>query len=61
MVCPEYGPDDVKEWIASGDLPEVAKARDVSYADVDSGHWPMISCPAELARVLDAVARGAES
>ncbi len=60
MVCPEYSPDDAKEWVASGDLPELAKARDISYADLDSGHWPMISVPVELARVLDAVALGVE-
>jgi pimeloyl-ACP methyl ester carboxylesterase len=57
MICPEYSPDDVKEWVAAGELPELAKARRVSYADLDSGHWPMTSVPAELARVLDAVAR----
>lgn len=58
LVCPEYTPDDAKEWIASGDLPELTKVRQLSYVDIDSGHWPMTSCPAELARVLDAVARG---
>src|SRR5690606_22476920 len=57
MICPEYSPDDAKEWVASGDLPELAAARRVDYVDLDSGHWPMTSCPAELARVLDSIAR----
>lgn len=60
LVCPEYSPDDAKEWIASGDLPELTKVRGLSYVDIDTGHWPMTSRPAELARVLDAVARGAD-
>jgi len=59
MICPEYSPDDAKEWVASGDLPELAAARRVDYVDLDSGHWPMTSCPAELARVLDSIAREA--
>lgn len=57
LVCPEYGPDDVKGWIADGDLPELDRARDVSYVDLGSGHWPMASCPAELARALDGLTR----
>jgi len=27
-----------------------------SFIDIDSGHWPMISAPAELARLLAQVA-----
>ena len=58
LICPEFSPDDAREWIAAGDLPELTRARRVSYVDLDSGHWPMTSCPAELARVLDEVAGG---
>ncbi|WP_152361498.1 alpha/beta fold hydrolase [Microlunatus speluncae] len=58
LVCPEFSAADAKEWVDGGDLPELARAGDVSYADIDSGHWPMTSRPAELARVLDGVARG---
>jgi pimeloyl-ACP methyl ester carboxylesterase len=60
LVCPEYSPAEAAEWIADGGIPELTKARHVTYADLDSGHWPMTSCPAELARVLDAVARGVD-
>jgi pimeloyl-ACP methyl ester carboxylesterase len=54
MICPEFGPDRARAWIASGDVPELAKAERVEYLDIDSGHWPMVSAPAELARVIDA-------
>ena len=56
LVCPEFGPADAKEWIASGDLPELAKASDVSYVDLDTGHWPMFSAPDVLARSLADIA-----
>jgi pimeloyl-ACP methyl ester carboxylesterase len=56
MVCPEYSPDEARSWVASGDLPELAKASHVEYVDLDSGHWPMYSRPAELADVLATVA-----
>jgi pimeloyl-ACP methyl ester carboxylesterase len=52
LVCPEFSPAQAKEWIDSGELPELAKAKHVSLVDIDSGHWPMISAPAELARLL---------
>jgi pimeloyl-ACP methyl ester carboxylesterase len=52
LVCPEYSPAQAKEWIDDGEVPELAAARNVSYVDIDSGHWPMFSAPAELARIL---------
>lgn len=52
MVCPEYSPDDAKEWVEGGDIPELAKATTVAYVDIDSGHWPMFTKPDELARIL---------
>jgi pimeloyl-ACP methyl ester carboxylesterase len=58
LVCPEFDPDQAKEWIAAGEIPELAKARRLSYVDIDSGHWPMFTRPAELARLLAAVAEG---
>lgn len=56
VVCPEFSPDQAKEWIDAGDAPELARARRVSFVDLDSGHWPMISAPEVLARVLAEVA-----
>lgn len=56
LVCPEYSPDDVKGWIAAGDAPELAAARHVSFVDIDTGHWPMVSAPVVLADALASLA-----
>jgi pimeloyl-ACP methyl ester carboxylesterase len=56
LICPEYTPADAKEWIAGGELPELARATHVDFVDIDSGHWPMITRPAELATLLAAAA-----
>jgi pimeloyl-ACP methyl ester carboxylesterase len=52
LVCPEFSPAQAREWIGSGEVPELAKSKHVSFIDIDSGHWPMISAPAKLARLL---------
>jgi pimeloyl-ACP methyl ester carboxylesterase len=56
LVCPEYTPSQARAWIDGGDVPELSRATDVSYLDIDSGHWPMVTQAAELARLLDAAA-----
>ncbi|WP_433305802.1 alpha/beta fold hydrolase [Actinoplanes sp. CA-030573] len=55
LVCPEFTPAEAREWIAEGELPELARAKHLDLVDIDSGHWPMITRPAELARILAAV------
>ncbi|MEO3886313.1 alpha/beta hydrolase [Nonomuraea sp. B5E05] len=52
LVCPEYTPAQAQEWLDAGDLPELARAKHVELVDIDSGHWPMMTRPAELARLL---------
>lgn len=52
LVCPEFTPDEARAWVASGELPELARAEQVSFVDLDSGHWPMITRPTELAQLL---------
>jgi pimeloyl-ACP methyl ester carboxylesterase len=59
LVCPEFTPVQAQEWIDAGDVPELAQAKHVELVDIDSGHWPMISQPIELARLLAAAAAGA--
>ncbi|HEX7303973.1 alpha/beta hydrolase [Lentzea sp.] len=59
LVCPEFTPAQVKEWIDAGDVPELARAEHLEFVDIDSGHWPMWTKPAELARIL--VAAGTRS
>ncbi len=56
VVCPEFTPAQAREWIAAGDVPELAKTRSVDLVDIDSGHWPMVSKPTELARLIAAAA-----
>ncbi len=56
LVCPEFTPADAREWIDAGDVPELAPAKHVDFVDIDSGHWPMVTQPAELARLLAAAA-----
>jgi len=52
VVCPEFSADQAREWVATGEVPELARAKHVTYVDIDSGHWPMLTRPAELARLL---------
>ena len=52
MVCPEYTPEQARAWVDAGDLPELERTDRVTYVDIDSGHWPMISQPNELANLL---------
>jgi len=52
LVCPEFTPAQAREWIGAGDVPELARAVRLDFVDIDSGHWPMVTRPAELARIL---------
>ena len=56
VVCPELTPAEAKEWISAGDVSELARVKHLDFADLDSGHWPMHTRPAELARLLAAAA-----
>lgn len=58
LVCPEFSPAEARAWIDSGDLPELARAKHLELVDIDSGHWPMFTRPAELARILSTIADG---
>ena len=55
-VCPEFSPGEAQQWIDAGDAPELSRARHVELVDIDSGHWPMFTKPAELAQLLAAAA-----
>lgn len=59
VVCPEFTSAQAKEWINAGDVAELGKARHLDFVDIDSGHWPMYTRPAELARILAAAADAA--
>jgi pimeloyl-ACP methyl ester carboxylesterase len=58
LVCPEFSPAQVQEWVTAGELPELARVEQLDLVDIDSGHWPMVTRPVELAGLLaDAAAR----
>jgi pimeloyl-ACP methyl ester carboxylesterase len=56
VVCPEFSPEQARGWVEGGEVPELAKAKHVDFVDIESGHWPMFTRPAELARLLAAAA-----
>jgi pimeloyl-ACP methyl ester carboxylesterase len=53
-VCPEYSAADLRGWVGAGEEPvsELARIRDVEYVDLPGGHWPQLTQPDELARVI---------
>ena len=53
-VCPEYTPEALRSWITAGErgVQEFPKIRDLDYADIDSGHWPQLTRPGELATII---------
>ncbi len=53
LICPEFSPEQAREWIESGDVPELADATALELVDLDSGHWPMFTQPTALAALLD--------
>lgn len=52
LICPEFSPAQAREWIEAGELPELAGAKHLDLVDIDSGHWPMLTKPAELASLI---------
>lgn len=56
LVCPEFSPDEAQAWIDAGEIPELSRAKRLGFVDIDSGHWPMVTRPVELAAILDAAA-----
>jgi pimeloyl-ACP methyl ester carboxylesterase len=54
VICPEFTSQMLKEWIEKDMAPvrELAKIRDVTYADLPTGHWPQFTRPADLARAI---------
>ena len=55
-VCPEYTATDLRSWVESGDVPELARIKEVDYVDLPGGHWPQLTQPEQLARVILAAA-----
>jgi len=56
VVCPEFSPEQARGWIRAGEAPELAAVEHVEFVDIATGHWPMVTAPVELARLLAAAA-----
>ncbi len=52
LVCPEYSSVQARKWFEEGEMPELQGVARLDYVDVDSGHWPMLTKPRELAELL---------
>ena len=52
VVCPEFSPEQAREWIDAGDAGELGQVPELQLVDIDSGHWPMFTRPEELGRIL---------
>lgn len=57
MICPEYSPEDAVGWLDEGAIPELENVDDLEFANLDSGHWPMFTRPADLAELIADAAR----
>lgn len=57
-VCPEYTAAQLREWIESGEesVSEFSKISDVEYVDLPGGHWPQLTQPDALAKLILRVA-----
>jgi len=53
-VATEYSVADLRSWIDAGAPPvqEFTRLRDVTYVDLPTGHWPMLTRPQQLARII---------
>lgn len=54
LVCMEYTSDDMRGWVAAGaeEAREIPKFGEVTYVDLPGGHWPQLTQPDALARVI---------
>ncbi|MCU0283077.1 MAG: alpha/beta fold hydrolase [Candidatus Nanopelagicales bacterium] len=54
MICCEFTAAMIRGWVEQGHpgAAELARIREVTYVDLPAGHWPQISRPADVGRVL---------
>ncbi|MFM8793753.1 MAG: esterase/lipase family protein [Acidimicrobiales bacterium] len=54
VIACEFSPAQLQEWAAGGapNLAELASLTDLTWMHVPTGHWPMLTKPAELAAAL---------
>lgn len=54
VIATEFSIADLQEWVAAGEAPvsEFARLTDVTYLDLPTGHWPQLTRPDDLARMI---------
>jgi pimeloyl-ACP methyl ester carboxylesterase len=53
VICASLPSAVLRQLMAGGQLPtELADYDDVEYVDLPTGHWPMLSRPADLAALI---------
>ena len=54
VIATEFTSDDLLSWIAEGAPPvqEFTRIKDVTYVDIPTGHWPMLTRPDELTEAI---------
>jgi len=54
VIACEFSPAQLQEWAAGGapNLAELSSLTDLTWMHVPTGHWPMLTKPAELAAAL---------
>lgn len=58
VICSSIPSEVMQQLVAAGRIPaELPDVRDVTWVDLPTGHWPMLSRPADLAAAVAAVAR----
>ncbi len=56
VIACEFPSGQLQKWMLGGEpaLQELAAIRDVTYADLPTGHWPMFTRPQELGEAIAA-------
>jgi pimeloyl-ACP methyl ester carboxylesterase len=59
IVCTEFTSDVLRGWVKQGMAPvaEIQRIHDVEYVDLPTGHWPQVTKPEQLARIILGAAR----
>ncbi|MTW87782.1 alpha/beta fold hydrolase [Virgibacillus dakarensis] len=52
IICTAHTSDEIKSFIEKGWLSGLEELNDVTYVDLPTHHWPMLSRPKELAAAL---------
>ncbi len=54
VIATEFSSEDLLSWIAEGAPPvqEFTRIEDVTYVDIPTGHWPMLTRPDELTEAI---------